>query len=308
MTPGAGHPRGAGDPRAELEAWRARAAQAVDRALGEALARRPADWPAVAGLWEAMGYTALGGGKRLRGVLALASAEAAGGEELDGLPAAAALELIHAYSLIHDDLPALDDDQLRRGLPTNHVVHGEALAILAGDALQSLAFEVLADAPAPPARALAAVKVLAEAIGLTGMAGGQAMDLALENSRPELEAVLAMESLKTGRLISAAMAMGAILGGGSEETVGRLASAGLTAGLAFQIKDDLLNHSGDPALMGKSVGTDAERGKASSVSLMGPAEAAALADAKAREAAAAIAGLGSAKLDWLLGLMVSRDR
>jgi farnesyl diphosphate synthase len=220
------------------------------------------------------------------------------------------VELVHAYSLIHDDLPALDDDALRRGRPTNHVVHGEAAAILAGDALQSLAFEVISTPAAPggEAKALQAARMLAEAAGLWGMAGGQALDLALEGQEADIETVIAMETLKTGKLIAAAMSMGAVLGGADAGLTAALAEAGLTAGLAFQIKDDLLNHCGDPALMGKSVGTDAARGKASVVAVLGPEEAAALAAAKAEAAAAAIAPLGSEKLQRLLGLMVSRDR
>jgi geranylgeranyl pyrophosphate synthase len=278
------------------------------------LAGRPGAGPdafsALGALNQAMGYTLLGGGKRLRALLALAAAEAAGGRDLDGMPAALAAEMVHAYSLIHDDLPALDDDDTRRGRPANHVAHGEAMAILAGDALQSLAFETLA-AKAPPGReglALKASLVLAEAIGPRGMAGGQALDLALEGRVPGLETVILMESLKTGRLISAALAMGAILGGGSEAAVAMAAEAGLLAGLAFQIKDDLLNSSGDPALMGKRVGTDSARGKASAAAAIGEAAAEELAESKAKTAAAAIAPLGSPKLERLFGLMVRRDR
>jgi geranylgeranyl pyrophosphate synthase len=217
---------------------------------------------------------------------------------------------MHAYSLIHDDLPALDDDDLRRGRPSNHLVHGEAMAILAGDALQSLAFESLSKAipPSGPATAMAATLILSASIGARGMAGGQALDLRLEGQEVDLNTASSMEVLKTGYLISAAMAMGAALGGGSPEIVSMMIEAGLAAGLAFQIKDDLLNRQGDPALMGKRTGTDAARGKASVVAVVGEAAAAKLAAAYAKEAAAIIAPLGSAKLKRLLDLMVRRDR
>jgi farnesyl diphosphate synthase len=302
--------------------WMARGAALIDAGLSEILAAGPEPSPA---LWAAMAYTALGGGKRLRGLLALASAEAAGAGAAAALPAALAVELIHAYSLIHDDLPALDDDDLRRGRPTNHLVHGEAMAILAGDALQTLAFEVLAtpearggpdngggpEGPERPERAAArlrAVRILASAAGPKGMAAGQALDLALENATPPLETVLAMESLKTGRLVSAAMAMGAALGGGAPALVELLAGAGLQAGLAFQIKDDLLNHEGDPAVMGKSAGTDASRGKASAVAAMGPEGAAAEAARLAGSALGAVGPLGAPNLGRLLAMIVHRDR
>jgi geranylgeranyl pyrophosphate synthase len=266
---------------------------------------------ALEGLIEAMWYTLGGGGKRVRALLAMATAEAVGGRAKDAIPAAMAVEMIHAYSLIHDDLPALDDDDTRRGRPSSHVAHGEALAILAGDALQALAFETLAASPKGPeesGRILAAIKFLASAVGPGGMVGGQHLDLLLEGGDFEAEDVLSMEVLKTGNLISAAIVCGALFGGARVDDALALRDAGLMAGLAFQIKDDILNHSGDPVLMGKSVGTDAARGKASYVALLGPEAAARRAENFMNKALAALAHLNSPILEGLIASLVRRDR
>jgi len=269
-----------------FEAWRTRALAAVEKALSAALNRRPSSpLAAVERLFEAMGYALLGGGKRVRPLLALAAAEAVGGKMREALPAAAAIEMIHAYSLIHDDLPAMDNDDLRRGRPTCHIVFGEGTAILAGDGLLTLAFETLAipAAKGGPAaeRAGRALLCLTRAAGALGMVGGQALDLSFER-RPgeggETEPITAdmvrtMEFKKTGELIAGGLEAGAILAGGAPADLRRMRRLGLNLGLAFQIKDDLLNLQGDPTLLGKAVGSDQARGKASFPRVAGVEEA-----------------------------------
>ncbi|MDR1110270.1 MAG: polyprenyl synthetase family protein [Deltaproteobacteria bacterium] len=267
---------------------------------------------AIANLLSAMGHTILGGGKRLRALLTLAAAEAVGGKEAWAFPGALAVEMVHAYSLIHDDLPALDNDDLRRGRPTCHLVFGEATAILAGDALQSLAFETLAGASAKGdagkcQEVAQAILILAKAVGPLGMAGGQAMDLALEGQNPDIPEVLSMEEKKTGCLLGACLAIGATLGGADPRNVSRLSEVGRQAGLAFQITDDLLNVSGDPSKMGKNVGTDAQSGKASATSVMGLAAAKKKAESLVDKTIGDIGLLGSEKLVWLMRSIVGRS-
>ncbi|MDR1922092.1 MAG: polyprenyl synthetase family protein [Candidatus Adiutrix sp.] len=264
-----------------FEKWRLRQAALAESFLDGAMARLEKNAPeAIKDLAGVMRYAVLGGGKRLRPLLALAAAEAVGGRAREALPAAAAVEMVHAYSLIHDDLPAMDDDDLRRGRPTCHRVFGEAAAILAGDALLTLAFETLAAAgarKAGPARANAALILLARAAGAAGMVGGQMLDLALERRTKKKaadgdvtgEMARDMEKRKTGEMIAAALTLGAVLAGAGPAAVARLRRIGLAAGLAFQIRDDLLNLSGDPALLGKAVGSDAVRGKSSFPAVMG---------------------------------------
>jgi geranylgeranyl diphosphate synthase type II len=217
-------------------------------------------------LSRAVRYSLFAGGKRLRPVLVLAAAEAVGGSTEDALPGAAAFEMIHTYSLIHDDLPAMDDDSLRRGRPTSHVVFGEATAILAGDALQAHAFHVLADPPdecgAPLGARLRAIASLAGAAGARGMVGGQVQDLESEGKDIDATTLESIHRRKTGALIRAAAEVGALLGGGSEEDVRRLVRFGEDAGLAFQVIDDILDVEGSAATLGKSAGKDAHAGKA----------------------------------------------
>ncbi len=228
---------------------------------------------------EAMRYSLFAGGKRLRPVLTLASAEAVGGDAGAALNTACAIECIHTYSLIHDDLPALDNDDLRRGRATCHREYGEAMAILAGDALLTSAFEIIAESPVADSGAL--VKVVGEVAagaGHGGMIGGQVLDIESEGvdiTLPELEYI---HTHKTGRLILASVRCGAILGGASEAELASLTEYGEASGLAFQILDDILDVEGSPEEMGKAVGGDAEKGKATYPSLLGLAESRARAE------------------------------
>jgi len=224
----------------------------------------------VAALADAVRYSALGGGKRLRPALVFAAAEACGCAREPVLPVAAAVEMIHTYSLIHDDLPAMDDDDFRRGRPTSHKVFGEAMAILAGDALLTQAFEVLASAEAiPPARRVGIVREIAAAGGAAGLVGGQAADLAGEGREltlPELEFIHAR---KTGALILASVRSGALAAGAGDGELGALSEYARRIGLGFQIVDDLLDVEGDPAATGKRTGRDTDRRKATFPAIFG---------------------------------------
>jgi geranylgeranyl diphosphate synthase type II len=232
------------------------------RAGVDALLEQVVPQPGAGGdLASAMRHIVFSGGKRLRPALVLVGCEHVGGRRAEAWGAAAAVELIHAYSLLHDDLPCMDDGQLRRGQPCAHLLWGEALALLAGDALLTLAFEVLA-ARTPGHRPVGAmVTTLAEAAGWAGMVGGQVKDLAGEGQAPELERVHAIHSGKTAALISACFRLGALAGGGSSEAVARLGEAGRDFGLAFQIIDDLLDLQGSTAELGKRAGSDTEQSK-----------------------------------------------
>ena len=251
---------------AQLEQWRAR--------MEDALARRlPRAERCPERLHAAMRYSVLGGGKRVRPILLLATARTLGLPEERVEAAACALELVHVYSLVHDDLPAMDDDDLRRGRPTCHKAYDEATALLVGDALQSLAFELLARDPGlPDSGAVRAclVGLLAEAIGSLGMAGGQALDLQSEGHRLEIEQVERMHALKTGALIRASVMMGAACAPDLEPHRER-ALAGFAApiGLAFQIQDDLLDELGDTATLGKAAQSDRRRGKSTYPAILG---------------------------------------
>ena len=210
-------------------------------------------------LRDAMRYSLLSGGKRLRGVLTLASCEMAGGKAEDALPFACAVEMIHAYSLIHDDLPAMDNDTLRRGKPTNHVVFGEAMAILAGDGLLTHAFEIMAASNHP--HAFRALGEIASAAGVGGMLGGQVLDVTNEGAAPEKTLVEEIQRGKTAALLTAPVTAGLILGGADEKQIEAGRAYGYHLGMAFQIVDDILDVEGDPALMGKTLGKDAAERK-----------------------------------------------
>ncbi|KGP74825.1 geranyl transferase [Desulfosporosinus sp. Tol-M] len=221
---------------------------------------------------QSMSYSLCGGGKRIRPVLALGSAEAVGGDVERVLPAAVALELIHTYSLIHDDLPAMDNDDYRRGRLSNHKVFGEANAILAGDALLTYAFELLADpGVGQPERQLRIIRAVAAAAGKDGMVGGQVADMAGEGKTLNLDEIEKIHTRKTGALIKASVQLGGILAGGTEQQVKALTDYAQALGLAFQIKDDILDVAGNSAILGngKSAGSDVRQGKATYVSLLG---------------------------------------
>ena len=219
---------------------------------------------------QSMYYSLSGGGKRIRPVLALAAAEVAGGNLPRILPAAAALELIHTYSLIHDDLPAMDNDDYRRGRLSNHKVFGEANAILAGDALLTYAFELLAlPGLGDPERQLRVIQETAIAAGKSGMVGGQAADMAGEGQELTLSELQAIHKGKTGALLTVSARLGAILAGGSEQEVEALTVYAQALGLAFQIKDDILDVVGDSETLGKPAGSDQRQGKVTYVTLLG---------------------------------------
>jgi geranylgeranyl diphosphate synthase type II len=224
-------------------------------------------------LVPAMRYSLEAGGKRLRPILCIAAAEAVGGSEGDVMPAACALELIHTYSLIHDDLPAMDDDNLRRGKPTCHKAFDEATAILAGDGLLTAAFQTLAFAGRhrgrDPLKWLEVAYLIAQAAGYSGMVQGQMMDLSVEGKEITSEELERLHRLKTGALIEASVKAGAILGGGSFEEVDALETYGQHIGLAFQMADDILNIEGKPEMLGKPVGSDRAHQKVTGPSLIG---------------------------------------
>ena len=221
------------------------------------------------GLAEAMRYSLLAGGKRIRPVLALAFADALGGDLLATLPAACAIEMIHTYSLIHDDLPCMDNDALRRGKPTNHVVYGECTATLAGDALQSLAFETLLSAPLPPSVLVRCASILAQAAGYQGMCRGQFLDMIGEGQNLTSEQLTEINTHKTGALLASSCAIGAAAAGADLPKIEAAFQFGRQLGLAFQIRDDVLDVISTDAELGKPVGSDVQEHKNTYMALLG---------------------------------------
>ena len=289
------------NPDLAWEVWSGERSRRVESVLDQALATAD-DSPGR--LQEAMRYATLGGGKRVRALLAYGGGELAGADPDDVDGAAAAVELIHAYSLVHDDLPCMDDDVLRRGKPSCHVAFGEAIALLAGDALQSLAFDLLARTRArDPA---AQVVLLAHASGASGMAGGQAIDLATAGETIALTELERMHALKTGALIRAAVRLGAGCGrpmsADENDALDRYASA---IGLGFQIVDDVLDVEGTTSSLGKTAGKDAIQRKTTYASLLGLSAARERIEALRRDARAALAGFTTARRllelgDWAM--------
>ncbi|OGP68165.1 MAG: hypothetical protein A2W27_07675 [Deltaproteobacteria bacterium RBG_16_44_11] len=225
-----------------------------------------------ADIYKAVHYSVFAGGKRIRPILCLAAVDAVGGNLAPAMPVACALELIHTYSLIHDDLPAMDNDDFRRGKPTSHKVFGEAMAILAGDALLTEAFVLLSRAEKerlPVQRRLSVIQEIAQAAGISGMVGGQALDVLSEKSVPDENSLGDIHRRKTGALIVAAVKTGAILFNAPKDKVQALSQYGTNIGMAFQIADDILNVEGDRKLMGKETGSDAVHGKLTYPSLLG---------------------------------------
>lgn len=246
-------------------------------------------------LRESMEYSLAAGGKRIRPVVLLSAGVAVGGNEEELLPFACAVEYVHTYSLVHDDLPAMDDDDYRRGRPSNHKEFGEATAILAGDALLTEAFRVMGEsllAMKDPRRALAAVAVLARAAGAEGMVGGQQLDLSAEGSRGGRAEKEEIDLRKTSALLSASARMGGILGRGDAAQVEDLARYGRALGLLFQVTDDILDETGSFEEMGKSVAKDKARGKLTYPGAFGMEAAVAHADALSREALSAVSSFG----------------
>ncbi len=256
-------------------------------------------------LVEAVSYSLFAGGKRLRPALALGACELACGSDSPALPAACALEMVHTYSLIHDDLPAMDDDDLRRGRPTSHKVFGEATAILAGDALLTMAFEAAAKTGST-----AIVAELARAAGIEGMVGGQQMDMDAEGRDVTLAELRGIHACKTGVLIRSAVRCGALAGGANSAQLDALSLYGENLGLAFQIADDLLDVTGDAAKMGKATGADAAHVKATYPALLGIEEALRLAEQANEAALAALVTFGpeADTFRTLARFVIDRDR
>ena len=289
----------------------ARYASQIEEALVEAL---PSDPDTPPDLLEAMRYSLMAGGKRLRPILVLLAAEACGADLRDAMPAACAVEMVHTYSLIHDDLPAMDDDDLRRGQPTSHVAFGEAMAILAGDALLTRAFEVLAADLPDPVVAAECCRVLAAAGGSDGMVGGQVADLAATDTSPEsvddpLQVLGAIHRRKTGRLLAASLELGAVVAGADKQVRESLLDYGQQVGLAFQVADDLLDVEGDINRTGKTSGRDAHLGKWPYPALAGNATSRRLARNCIASACAAVEPLGEAgePLKVLAEFVIERD-
>lgn len=260
-------------------------ADLVERELEGAFACADKD---ISSLFEAMAYSTLGGGKRIRAFLVLEFCKIFGGNEAAALKFASALEMVHAFSLIHDDLPCMDDDDMRRGKPSCHIKYGEAHALIAGDALIMLAFSCAAGAPASAETSLEAVRILAENAGARGMCGGQAMDMYAESTRVSYDYLKKLQSLKTGALIEAAVKLGCVSASVDDERLEDAVRYARSIGRAFQIIDDILDVEGDEATLGKRIGSDAQSDKTTFVSELGldgaRAEAARLTD----EAVAAV--------------------
>jgi geranylgeranyl diphosphate synthase type II len=299
--------------RFDFERYMAGRKRLVERKLAELLLPDDERHPAVT-VRKAMRYAALGSGKRLRGIVTLAACAACGGPEAEAGCWAAAMELIHAYSLVHDDLPAMDDDDLRRGRPTTHRVFGEAVAILAGDALLTRAFELLATYPEGArhaARRNAALVVVSRSCGADGLIGGQIADLEAERSvAVDATRLEWIHRRKTGALFAACAELGAICAGAGEAERNSLARFGETLGLAFQIADDLLDRSATAQRLGKTPGKDLRDDKATYPALHGAAASRQRAEGLIHEARAALreSDLLSPPLDRLAGLFVTRSR
>ena len=259
----------------------------------------PAQPGPLAQVMESMRYSLFAGGKRLRPILLMAAADAVGSDGQRFLQSACALEMIHTYSLIHDDLPAMDDDDYRRGRLTNHKVFGEGMAILAGDGLLTLAFETLISQQGVTPDVLVRVtREVAQAAGPSGMVGGQAIDLGSEGQQPSPDVMKLMHRLKTGALFRASLRAGAMLGGGSDEDVRGLTDYAEQFGLAFQITDDILDVTGTEAVLGKPIGSDEKNNKATYVSVYSLPEAQRMAQEAVTDAVAALVRFGDRA--WVL--------
>lgn len=261
-------------------------------------------------LLEAMRYSLLAGGKRIRPILLMKFCEACGGDVNMALSAACGIEMLHTYSLIHDDLPCMDNDDLRRGKPTCHVVYGETNAVLAGDALQAAAFRAVLSGDTPAEATVAMAKVLAEAVGEQGMCGGQYLDMEPQRDESDEQALAYLHSLKTGALLKAACVMGVLCAGGSEEQ--RIAAEEYAShlGIAFQIQDDILDVTSTTEELGKPVGSDAQEGKTTFASLLSVEVCEKLVEKHTQEAKAALDGHfeDSGFLSWLADVLAARKK
>lgn len=260
-------------------------------------------------LLEAMRYSLLAGGKRLRPVIAVAFCEALGTKAEDALYFGAALEMLHTYSLIHDDLPCMDDDDLRRGKPTNHVVFGEYTAVLAGDALQAAAFEMVASAPLDADKRAKASLILAKAVGAFGMCGGQQLDMEAEGKKLSITEIEGIHALKTAALIIAAAKMGCVAAGAVEKEFNAAEEYASNLGIAFQIQDDILDYEGTTETLGKPAGSDEDNNKSTFVTLLGIEKCRELVALHTEKAKAALRPVFSDRifLEWLADVMAGRN-
>lgn len=238
----------------------------VEKRLAELLKTTDIDYSVI---FEAMRYSTLGGGKRLRAALVVKFAEIFGGDKSCAIDTACAIEMIHAYSLIHDDLPCMDDDNFRRGKPSNHIIFGEAIALLTGDALLTTAFETISNLNLSADKTVSILKIISSLVGTNGMIGGQIMDMAWEKQIADLETVTKINSLKTGKLILASCLAGAAIGDCSKEKAELITSYAEAIGFAFQVTDDILDVIGNEKKLGKPIGSDKDNDKSNYVSLCG---------------------------------------
>lgn len=260
-------------------------------------------------IYEAMEYSLYAGGKRLRPVLMLETARMCGGDPAVVLPFACAMEMIHTYSLIHDDLPAMDNDDLRRGIPTNHKKFGEAMAILAGDALLNKAFEIVSGVEnLPPSRVLSAVSMLAASSGTEGMIGGQVVDIESEGKSIDLSELQYLHLLKTGAIIRSSCTIGALLAGASESEIQAVDEFASKLGVAFQIRDDILDCTGTEEELGKPIGSDEAEGKNTYVKLLGLEKSEQLVKTYSTQAEQALDCFGDKAdfLKWLADTLINR--
>ena len=259
-------------------------------------------------LYDAMRYSLLAGGKRIRPVIVLKFAEACGGNAKKALPAACAVEMLHTYSLIHDDLPCMDDDDLRRGMPTNHKVYGECTAVLAGDALQAAAFEEILTSDLSYEIKAETAKELAMAAGENGICGGQYLDMEGEKRAFNIDEITTVHEMKTASMIKAAARMGVIAGGGSSKQLEAATKYADAIGVAFQIRDDILDYTSTTEELGKPVGSDAESGKSTFASLLGIEKCEEIIETKTQEAKEAVRGAfeDTEFLLWLADMLAKR--
>lgn len=268
----------------------------------EALSQLCTDTRAPQRLRDAMRYSLLAGGKRLRPVLCLTAARLCGTEPAAVLPFACGLEMVHTYSLIHDDLPAMDNDDLRRGRPSSHKAFDEATAILAGDALQAEAFRIMTTCELPAGNVLQAVQCFADAAGACGMCGGQELDMQYTGKRIAIEELEHLHALKTGAILRASVVCGGLLAGADEKCLAALSAYGTSLGVAFQIADDILDVVSDTETLGKPAGSDQEQNKNTYPALLGLERSRELADMHAEAARRALDGLEGRDADFLRGL------